>query len=65
VHVHVDEAGRDDKASGIENNGAGALEAAADGLYVAIFDQHVRRPVQAGSRVDHASVLNEQRGHAV
>ena len=39
------------------------LEATADSLYVAIFDQNVRRPVQAGSRVDHASVLNEQRWH--
>jgi hypothetical protein len=63
--MHVDEAGRDDKTSGIENNGASALEAAADGLNVAVLDQNVGWPVQAGSRVDHASVLNEQRGHAV
>ena len=63
MHVHVDEAGRHHQTRGIENNGAGALEAAADGLNVAILDQNVRQPVQAGSRVDHASVLNEQRWH--
>jgi hypothetical protein len=45
--VHVDEAGRDDKTSGIENNGAGAFEAAADGLNVAVLDENVRRSVQA------------------
>ena len=52
VHVHVDEAGRDDQAGGVERLGAAANRFGADAGDAAVFDQHVgnaRRVPDAGS----------------
>ena len=63
MDVHVDEAGRDDEAGGVEFGGAGGVEILADGGDAAVFDSDVADGVQTAGRVHHAAVANDQFRH--
>ena len=65
MHVHVDEAGRDDQPGGVEHFGVGGRQVRADALDDAVFDPDIGDGVVPGRRVDHAAVFNEQRRHSV
>ena len=60
MHVHVDEAGRDDHAGCVEHLGTRRVQirdpiSAID----AILQQHVGDPIVPGRRIDHAAVPDE------
>ena len=64
VYVHVDEARRNDQPGGIKAiRSRWQRQTCPHRLNNAIPDQNIPGAIEAGSRIYHPSILNEQRGH--
>src|SRR5258708_39984476 len=63
VHVHIDEAGRDDETGGVEHFRSGGVKICAQCRDLSIVNGHVGNSVVLRRRVDHTAVLDDEPSH--